>query len=248
MNLVKTLLSVIIFSFLSACNSGSQFPVEKRYWTPEDYDDVIWKITYKTPKGTQYPRFSNPETALVIQKLVDPQNYQVVVDDKELGLNYRNELSEKFFNAYRDMSEVYSAMDIQDKYIYAEELVAIEKFGLGIQIRYFRLGNDRIVAQADAPESDRTKAVIESNEQTVIRNFNLYLDNINDERYYGPHAHLLADGITSYFFELVEAFPTANFAEMIKKARLMAKKTEVDATKTALTQLIQKLESKKLPV
>ena len=112
---------------LAGCNN-SRFPVEKRFWTPEDYSNVLWEIEYKTPEGEAYPRFSDPETSLVIRKLVDHQNYDVLLDDTELGLNYRSEVSQEFFDQSRDLSKIYTAMDIQDKYVYPEELIEATKF------------------------------------------------------------------------------------------------------------------------
>src|SRR5688572_24425643 len=120
------ILVVSICLFATGCGSESRFPTEKRFWTPEDYQQAIWQIQYKTPEGEEFPRFSNPETSIVIQKLVDPQNYQVILDDTELGLNHRNEVSSAFFAEYQDLEKAYRVMDIQDKYVYAQELIEIQ--------------------------------------------------------------------------------------------------------------------------
>jgi hypothetical protein len=232
-----------VILILSGCGSNSRFPTEKRFWTPEDYDEVIWQIEYRTPKGEEYPRFSNVESAIVIQKLVDPQNYEVVLDDTELGLNYRTEVASAFFQEYQSLLKAYRAMDIQDKYVYAQELVEIEKFGLGLQVKYFRLGNDRIIEQADSPAS--VAHVLKSNEENIVGNFIGYLDNIGEEKYYSTYASLLADGINLHFYTLIEKFPKANYTGMLNKANLMLEKTSEEETKQALTKLISKLESMK---
>lgn len=239
------ILLVSAYLFIIGCSSESRFPTEKRFWTPDDYREAIWQIQYRTPKGEEYPRFSNSETSIVIQKLVDPQNYEVVLDDTELGLNHRNEVAQAFFDQYKELQKAYRVMDIQDKYVYAQELIEIEKFGLGLQIKYFRLGNDRIIEQSDAPESARTKEILTSNEQTLIKNFTIYLDDIGDERYFSSHAPLLAEGISIHFFKLIETYPNANYGAMLSKANLILKKVQSEELKLALTSLISKLESLK---
>jgi hypothetical protein len=179
---------------------------------------------------------------------VDPQNYLVVVNDTELGLNYKNDVVDEFFQQYKDLNDFYSGMDVQDKYVYAEELVAIEKFGLGLQIHYFRLGNERIIENSDAPDSEGTKNILTSNKRTIVRNFNLYLENIKDEKRFSTFAPLLADGITMHFFKLIETYPDANYGEMLEKAKNISAKTQVPELKSALNSLISRLESMKKPV
>lgn len=249
MNKMKRFLFVICcVVVILGCSSKQRFPVDKRFWTPEDYQTVIFEIQYQTPKDELYPKFSDPENAVVIQKLVDAQNYLVVADDKELGLNYKNEVTKEFFHKYRDLYDTYKGMDVQDKYIYPEELIAVEKFGLGLQIYYFKLGNDRIAEQADAADSTDTKRVLTTNRQTIIGNFNLYLDNVKDEKRFGAYAPSLAEGITTHFFKLIETFPDANYGEMLAKAKGMSAKTQVPEIKTALEGLVSKIESMKKPV
>jgi hypothetical protein len=246
MNTAKALVFFVLVMVLSSCEQ--RFPMDKRYWTPTDYKNVIFEIQYKTPKGEEYPRFSNPETAEVIRKLTDPQNYEVILDDPELGLNYKNKVSQEFFDQYQKMNDPYGQMDVQDKYVYPEELIAIAKFVLGFQIKYFSLGNEVIKSQSDSPESSRTQNILSSNEQTIIQNFGLYLDLVKDEKHFSSHAHLLADGITTHFFKLIETFPNANYDGMRNKASALATKTEVPEIKAALTNLVNKLESIKKPI
>jgi hypothetical protein len=249
MKTLKTLFILVCFAaVISGCKNESPFPVEKRYWTPQDYSDVAFTLNYKIPKGHPYPRFSDPETALVVQKIVDPENYKVILDDGELGLNYRNDMSQEFFNSYRELHKVYLVMDIQDKYVYPEELIAVEKWGLGLQIKYFKLGNDRIIEQSDSPEAARNSGAIKSNEQSLVKNFILYLDNVSEEKYFSSHAPLLADGITEHFFQLIETFPNANYNPMLAKAELMVKKTTVPEIKSALEKLISRIQSMKKAV
>jgi hypothetical protein len=233
----------LIALILFGCSKESRFPVNKRYWDSKDYGDVILKISYGTPDGEEFPRFSNPETSIVIRKLLDAENYRVILEDSELGLNYRNEEGQKFFNHYRDLTKAYSIMDVQDKFVYAEELAEILKFGLELQIVYFKLGNERIVAQSDSPESESIQNVIRSNETTAVKNFNVFLDQVNDEKSYGEYASLIASGIDEIFPKLMKSFPNANYSSMITKAELMLNKTQNEEIKTSLTVLIERLKA-----
>src|SRR5688572_12438248 len=140
MNKVKPSVIVLVCLMLFACES--RFPTEKRFWTPDDYKKVWHEINYKTTKGEEYHRISNPETAGVVRKIVDRQNYEVILEDTELGLNYRSEVVQDFFESIKYISEAYSGMDVQDKFIYAEEFAEIRNFFLGFQIVYFRVGNE----------------------------------------------------------------------------------------------------------
>ena len=241
----RNLLVLIFAVTLSGCGNGSNYPVEKRFWTPEDYDAVIRHIRFVTPQGEEFPRFSNPETSIVIQKLVDQQNFEVILDDTELGLNHRNEVSQAFFDRYQDMERGYAVMDVQDKYVYAQELIEIHKFGLAVQLKYFKLGNDRILEESDSPDAARTKEIIASNEQALIKNYIIYLEHVSDEKRYGSHAPSLAEGLTKYFFKLLETYPKANYDAMLNKANLVAKKIQTPELKSALSSLITKLETLK---
>ena len=145
-------LPIILLCCFSSCEN--RFPTEKRYWDTRDYYNVINEIEYKTPDGEEYPRFSNPETAIVIQKLLDAENYKVILEDPELGVRFKSEASEKFFNYYKDLVEVYGVMDRQDKYVYAEELAEVMSFGLGVQQLHFKLGNEVIRTESDSQETE----------------------------------------------------------------------------------------------
>jgi uncharacterized lipoprotein YehR (DUF1307 family) len=242
MNNLSSLILLIMCLSISACgNKESKFPIEKRYWTPEDYRNAIWQLSYETPQGEPYPRFSNPETSVIIKKLVDPQNYEVIIDDPELGLNHKNDIAEEFFNHYRDLNKIYRKMDIQDKYIYPQELIEIEKFGLGLEVKYFKLGNDKIAEQSNTPES--SKVFVNRNVEVLIQNFTLYLDDINNEKSFGAFAPLLADGINVHFFKLIETYPNGNYSAMLTRANFLLKKTQVTEINQALTNLVNKLES-----
>jgi hypothetical protein len=243
---IHTPLLICLLLQLAGCGGSElKFPMEKRYWDPEDYRDAIINIRWKTPEGQQRPRFSDPETSPVFKKLSDPTNYEVVLTDPELGLNHKAEVAQKFFEEYRNLVELYGGMDRQDLYVYPEELIAVENFGLGLQLHYFKLGNDRIKQQSDKPDDLSTLNIIQSNEQTILKNFNNYLDNINEEKSFSTFAPQLADGINTHFTRLPEMFPDADFSITINKAELMLEKAQGKEIKEALTNLIAKLKSLK---
>lgn len=230
-----SIITVMSCALLFACES--RFPTEKRFWTPEDYEKVWHELNYNTPKGEEYPRFSNPETAEVVRKIIDPQNYEAILEDSELGLNYRSEVAEQFFEHIKYIMDFYTGMDVQDKFVYAEELAAMKTFFLGFQIVYFRVGNENIASQSD------DRSTIRRNEQTIIRNFNSYLEGLRREKAYGPYAANLSDGITTHFSKLLETFPHGNYKTMLSTAKAMQEKVETPEIKKALSDLVGKLES-----
>ena len=240
MKVFKTLFYATCALCIISCQS--RFPMEKRYWTAEDYRNIIFEIHYKTPAGESYPKFSDPETSPVIKKLLDPENYRVVLEDPELGLNHRAEVSEKFFEEMKNLADTYEGMDVQDKFVYGAEFAEIEKFTLGLQIVYFKLGNDRILENAS--NVNDVKSTIRSNENTIVKNYLIYLDLMAKEKYFGDHADLLAEGITEHFNKLVDTFPEANFAPILNKAKEVVPKVSSAPNKSALEALIKRLEDK----
>jgi hypothetical protein len=232
---MQSLISIFLCTAFFACES--RFPVEKRFWTPDDYYQVWHELNYNTPEGEEYPRFSNPETAEVFRKIVDRQNYEVILEDSQLGLNFRNEVSQKFFDHIKDIGDLYGGMDRQDKYVYPEELAAIRNFFLGFQIIYFRLGNENIASQSE------DRGTIRRNEQTIIRNFVGYLDDLRREKSYGSYAPELAEALTVHFSKLIETFPTADYSEMLATAKNIQTKVKTPEIKKALSDLTTKLEA-----
>jgi hypothetical protein len=108
-------------------------------------------------------------------------------------------------------------------------------------LKYFKLGNDKIIEQSDSPESE--KDIVNANIKTIIRNYTLYLDDLNNEKYFGTYAPLLADGITVHFFKLIETYPNGDYTDMLTKAKFSLGKVQTKEIKLSLTSLIQKLES-----
>lgn len=134
-------------------------------------------------------------------------------------------------------------MNREDKYVYDQELVEIYRFGAYLQIWYFKLGNEKILQNADNAAEVRT--LVSQNEQTVISNFNNYLDFVNNENSFSEGAlKNYSDGIDESFSQLLDTFPKGDYYITLRKATDMEKKATNSDVKTALSNLIQKLNSK----
>lgn len=247
MTKIKSLILVILFLTISNCKEEEHpFPTEKRFWSISDYRDVNLELNYGYESDERLPSFDDPETRIIIQKLVDHENYKIVLDDKELGIKHRNEVARKFFSQWKDMTNIYQATDRKDNYLYGLEQLAVFEFGLGLQLRYFKLGNDEIIESADDPNSNSVKNRVNSNIKTLLANFNIYLDKINEEKAYSEEGRkMISKGIDKYFTDLVELYPNANYVNMVKKIDLMHKKSNSPKIKASLIKLKELIASKK---
>lgn len=238
-------LSILSLAILS-CNEKEKhsFPTEKRFWDAADYKAANLELNYGYDVDEKLPSFDDPSTRMILEKLVDHENYKIVLDDKELGIKHKNGVAEKFFLQWKDMTKIYQAMDRKDNYLYDKEQLAVYDFGLGLQLRYFKLGNDVILESADDPNSVRFN--INSNIQALLGNFSNYLDIINEEKAYSEEGKkMISRGISKYFTDLVELYPNVNYSEMIKKIDLMNAKSKSSEIKNSLTQLKKLIESKR---
>jgi hypothetical protein len=247
MKIIKYAFLAIIFLTLTNCKTEEhEFPLDKRYWDVQDYDKAVLELRFGYEDDEKLPTFDNPEKRIIVEKLTDHQNYNVVLDDKELGIKHRNDVATNFFEQYKDMSRIYTARDRKDNYLYDKEMLAVEHFGLGLQLKYFKLGNDQIIESADDPNSSRVKNNVNSNVNTLIKNYLIYLDEINNEYAFTEEGKSkLAEGIDKYFTELIELYPNANYSGMENKAELMLKKSESEKIKASLNKLIELIKSKK---
>lgn len=247
MKLIKYAFLAIICLTLTNCKTEEhEFPLDKRYWDTGDYDKAVLELRYGYKDDEKKPTFDNPETRIIVEKLTDHQNYKVVLEDKELGIKHRNDVATAFFNEWKDMNQIYTATDRKDKYLYDKEMLAVWQFGLGLQLGYFKLGNDQILESADDPNSSRVKNQVNSNVSTLIKNYLIYLDEINNEDAFTEEGKTkLAEGIDTYFTELIELYPNANYSGMENKADLMLKKSQSSKIKSSLTKLIELINSKK---
>jgi hypothetical protein len=217
----------IVLNIGCSGDSLSEYPMDKRYWTPKDYDQVIRTIEYVMPKDQPHPSFNNQKTAPVINKLIDPQNFLVVLEDEALGLNHRRSVAQDFFNEYRDLTNAYYETDRQDNFIYGLELVRIMQFGLQLQRPYFRLGIDKIIYDADDPKSSEVKRLTDSNVRIIYENYNNYLDLVNKEGSFSENElDVYSKVIDQEFTVLFNEFPSRHRAITKKKAELMLAKAK----------------------
>jgi hypothetical protein len=242
----KILFLGLLFLSLIGCKEESKFPLDKKYWDVADYDNVIREVKYGTNPEEKLPTFDNPETKLLVEKLTDEENFRVVLDDKHLGLKHRSEVGQQFFDKWRDMVTIYNAIDRTDKYIYEREYLEVYNFGLELQIKYFKLGNDEIIEKADDPNSLSVQNTVNKNTETLVGNMLLYLNEINNEKAYSNVGlDLIANGIDKNFTELINIYPNYNYSGLLEKVNLMLNKTKSENIKQSLTKLKELIESKK---
>lgn len=235
----------MISILLSNCEAEKEkYPISKRYWTVSDYADVTRTLRYGIEPDEKLPTFNDPKTRIVVEKYTDPQNYLVVLDDKELGTKHKNNIAQKFFSRWQDMINVYNKRDRKDNFIYEKEMLKVFQFGLGLQIRYFTLGNKEILESVDKAED--AKRTMNSNIQTLIGNYQLYLNFINDEKSFSDEGKkIFSDGVIKYYTELIEKYPKANYSETKSKMEALKKKAKSETIKKALTKIIELIDTKK---
>ena len=242
-----TIFLLIAVLVLTNCESEKhEFPVDKRYWDLNDYDKVILELNYGYEPDEKLPSFDDPKTRIIAEKLTDQNNFNVVLDDEELGLKHKNKIAEKFFMEWKNMTKIYNRLNRKDEYLYDKEMLAVWHFGLGLQLKYFKLGNEDLRDSADDPNSMVVKSNINSNIKTIINNFIIYLDEVNNEKAFTVEGRKkFASGIDKYFSALIELYPDANYKLMKNKAELMLKKSKTDVIKSSLKNLIKLIDSKK---
>lgn len=244
---INNLLFVLsILFFATSCKTENKFPTEKKYWDTDDYDNVVRELRFGTKSDEKLPTFDDAETKIIVEKLTDQENFKVVLDDKELGLKHKNEIGEKFFKIWQDMSEIYSQIDRKDIYVYEKERIEVFNFGLALQLRYFKLGNDEIKQKSDDPNAVNVSETVNSNVNTLIGNYMFYLDEINNEKSYSNVGlDLIAEGIDKYFAELVNLYPNSYYDNLKEKIVLLSNKTKSENIKNSLLKLQKLIESKK---
>ncbi|WP_194765631.1 hypothetical protein [Tamlana sp. I1] len=244
----KYILLAFTVLILSNCKNEEEheYPLNKRYWDLNDYDAAVLELRFGYTNDEKKPTFDNPEQSIIVKKLTDEQNYKIVLNDNELGLKHRNTVAQEFFKHWKDMQDIYPATDRKDQYIYDIEMLAVWQFGLGLQLDYFKLGNDEIQESADDPNAQKVKRNINSNIKILINNYTYYLDEINNENAFSNEGKIkLAEGIDKYFSKLITLYPDGDYSKMKKKAELLFKKSESDKIKASLTKLIALIDSHK---
>jgi hypothetical protein len=110
MKKIHLLIVLIIYSvFLSGCSDkkSSAFPMEKKYWTDEDYETANEELTALKYNNKELPNLDNPKTLAIFQKIADTNNFSIVANDDQLGLQHRKEFLSKLFDQYKRLVEAY---------------------------------------------------------------------------------------------------------------------------------------------
>lgn len=244
MNIRSILFIVLTISIVFSCKNESDNLSDKKYWDANDYATVINQIKYNSKPDEKLPTFDNPETKVLLEKLTDEDNFRIVLDDNELGIKHRSEVAQQFFDEWKKMSDIYTEIDRTDKYLYEVEFIEIWNFGLELQLKYFKLGNDAIIEKSDDPNSANVKNTTSSNIDALVNNMMIYLDEINNEKSFSEIGlSLISDGITKNFVDLINTYPKHNFEGLSKKVNLMLNKTKSENIRKSLTTVKLLLES-----
>ena len=226
--------------------SSSAFPMEKKYWTPEDYATVNDQLTPLKYGDKELPNLDNPKTAAIFQKMVDTTNFSIIANDNQLGIEHRKQSMSQFFDQYKELVGAYRGTDRSDKYQYPLELVEIEKFGLALQVYYIQTGNENIVKSSDDPNSAEVVDLVKRNKNILISNYNLYLDLINYEDRFTDKALIsYSEGLRDFFPRLIEnVAPDGDYSEMLVKVNNMLKKAKNSLIVTQLQNIQNLIKSK----
>lgn len=244
-------LFVPLLFITTGCGSGGDygsFPMNKRYWTAEDYRDVNRELNTLKVNEKQLPNLSDPKTAPIFKKMIDTANITVVASDDQLGTKHRAEFTSDMFYQYKDLHSGYSDIDRQDKYVYPAEFVEILKFGLCLQLHYIKTTNENIRKDADNPEADDVLNVLNRNWATLINNYTHYLDFINyEERFNESALNSYSEGIRDFYPRLFANAPpdSGYYTSMAEKIDNMMKKSKNQSIIAEL-QTIQSLISSKV--
>ena len=246
--IVNLILIATVILIAASCNSNDvseRYPINKKYWDASDYENVIGAI--KNSQGEiKKPSFSDIETAVVVRKLTDKNNLNVVLCDTSLGISHRNDFAKNMFEKFKDMSELYQERDREDKFIFPLENVEISKFGLNLQMLYFSTGNENNIKNSDNPNNAETQNILNENIQVLIRNFDVYLSQTKDEKSYSTDAlKSYIDGINEYFPKLINKYPNSDYSEMKTKSQDMISKATSKELRLALTSIISKIDGLK---
>jgi hypothetical protein len=248
MKLFKLTGLILVAVIFLNCKSKlpESFHMDKRFWDIHDYEVAINQIRYATPKEEGYPRLSDPITSKVFMKLVDKQNVSIILEDKQLGIKYKNEVAQKFFDISKEIIEIYQALDVQDRFVYPLELVKAIEFGLHTQLLYFKVGNDEIIKDAINPDASEIKGLVKSNEQIIANNFNNYIMFLTKADAFNESANKeYAEMINIYFTKLIKEFPSADYSTIKNTAKSIIIKVKSPVLKKSLEDLVVKIDTRK---
>jgi hypothetical protein len=237
-----------VFGIIVSC--GSKLPdnyhMDKKYWDVSDYDAALRYMKYYLDEEEGLPRLSDPLTAPVFKKLVDKQNVSVVLEDDYLGLKYRDDVADGYWDASKDILKLYQVLDIQDKYVYPIELVKAMDFFLHTQLLYFKIGNQKMLNDIVDPNDKEVKRLVRRNQQTIVNNFNNNLDFLAKEDVFSSEAlNDLAVVISNQYSQLLIDNPNSNYSEMKRTIGLLIEKCESDSIGRELNKLLARINDLK---
>jgi len=228
--------------------SSDAFPLERKYWTPEDYRDVNSELSSLKFNEKELPNLDNPKTSPIFKKIVDTTNFSIVASDDQLGIKHRSEFTSDMFDQYKDLVSAYSGIDRKDKYQYPVEFVEILKFGLALQVYYIKTTNENNIKNSEDPQAQEVVNLIKRNEDVLISNYDLYIGYINYEDRFNDNAlSSYSEGLRDFFPKLIaNVVPNGNYTDMLNKIENMLKKSKNQLIITQL-QNIQSIIKNKQP-
>lgn len=243
---ILSFLFFLLVAFSCGNSDSGSFQLKKKYWTPDDYITVNEELSSLKYNNKELPNLDDPKTAPIFQKIVDTNNFSIVVTDNQLGLEHRKEFISKMFDQYRQLADHYTETDRSDKYKYPLELVEIEKFGLALQIYYIETGNQSIIKNADNPNSPEVIDITLKNKNILIRNYTLYLEHVNHEDRFTDKALIsYSEGIKDFFPKVInDIAPNGDYSGMLAKIDNMLKKSKNSLIIAQLENIQNLLKSK----
>ncbi|MFY7672308.1 hypothetical protein ACOSP6_14580 [Tenacibaculum sp. MEBiC06402] len=241
------LLFITTFSILSCTTNNHNYPIEKEYWDINDYDKAILDLRFGYQANEPKPTLDNPEKRIIVEKLIDKQNYKIILDDSTINLRERNKFAHDFFDQWREMTSIYNEKGADNKYIYGKELLAVWHFGLEFHMEYFTIGNNAIHTFSANANNEKVINRVNHNMNELVKNFSNYMDLIKEEdAFYENEKEFFIKGIDTYFTKLIMKLPEANYERIEKKATSVLKKIKSKEIRASLESLIETINFIKL--
>jgi hypothetical protein len=241
------LLFIIPISIFNCTTNKHDFPIEKQYWDINDYDKAILDLRFGYLNNEPKPTFDNIEKRVIVEKLLDKQNYKIILDDTTINLRERNKFAHDFFDQWKEMTSIYDEKDANDKYVYGKELLAVWHFGLEFHMQYFTIGNNAIHTFSANSNNEKVINRVNHNMNELVKNFSNYMNLIkNEDAFYENEKEFFIKGIDTYFTQLIMKLPEANYDRIEKKATSVLKKIESKEIKTSLESLLETINFIKL--
>jgi hypothetical protein len=246
MKITNLLLALILFTLISCGGNNWDIPLDKPYWTPDDYEMALYELRTNEFFNEKLPTFDDPETSIIIEKLVDDNNYEVVLTDETLGINYKEEMSGLYFDHWSNLMDEYRIRDVQDRYVYELEFLSIYRFGLGMQQQRILTVNNQIISEADDPNESRILNLIQSNKNVLVSNSLLYLDLLNEEKVFSSEGlKTISKTISDQYPKIINQTNGSNYDRLEKKLDLMNKKVKSIEIKSSINEIMDIIEKTK---